>query len=147
MIIKKAAKAIITDHQGRYLFQLRDDISTITFPGYWGLFGGALESLETPILAIKRELYEELSYRPDSIKYFFLYTYSLDMVNIIDREITVFTCSIKKAEVDKLELKEGRCFSFFTTQELKNRKVVPLDLSVVLMHQLSNSMPHLLTSN
>ena len=128
------------------MFQLRDDISTITFPGYWGLFGGALESMETPILAIKRELYEELSYRPDSIKYFFLYTYSLDMVNIIDREITVFTCSIKKAEVDKLELKEGRCFSFFTTQELKNRKVVPLDLSVVLMNQLSNSMPHLLNS-
>ena len=147
MIIKRAAKAIITDYQGRYLFQLRDDIPTITFPGYWGLFGGALESMETPILAIKRELYEELSYRPDSIKYFFLYTYSLDMVNIIDREITIFTCSIKKAEVDKLELKEGRCFSFFTTQELKNRKVVPLDLSVVLMHQLSNLMPHLFKSN
>ena len=147
MIIKRAAKAIITDDQGRYLFQLRDDISTITFPGYWGLFGGALESMETPILAIKREVYEELSYCPDRIQHFFLYTYSLECVNIIDREITVFTCSIKKAEIDKLELKEGRCFSFFTTQELKNRKVVPLDLSVVLMHQLSNSMPHLLTSN
>ena len=69
------------------------------------------------------------------------------MVNIVDRGMTVFTCSIKKSEVDKLELKEGGCFSFFTTQELKNRKVVPLDLSVVLMNQLSNSMPHLLKSN
>lgn len=147
MIIKRAAKAIIVNDQGRYLFQLRDDISTITFPGYWGLFGGALESMETPILAIKRELCEELSYCPDSIEHFFFCTYSLDMVNIIDREMTVFTCSIKKAEIDKLKLKEGRCFSFFTAQELKNRKVVPLDLSVVLMHQLSNSMPHLLTSN
>ena len=147
MIIKGVSKAIITDYQGRYLFQLRDDISTITFPGYWGLFGGALEGMETPILAIKRELYEELLYCPESIEHFFLYTYSLDMVNIIDREVTVFTCSIKKAEIDKLELKEGRCFSFFTTQELKNRKVVPLDLSVVLMHQLSNSMPHLLNTN
>ena len=68
------------------------------------------------------------------------------MVNIVDRGMTVFTCSIKKSEVDKLELKEGGCFSFFTTQELKNRKVVPLDLSVVLMNQLSNSMPHLLNS-
>ena len=58
MIIKRAAEAIITDYQGRYLFQLRDDISTITFFGYWGLFGGALENMETPILAIKRELYE-----------------------------------------------------------------------------------------
>ena len=57
-MIKRAAKAIITDYQERYLFQLRDDISTITFLGYWGLFGGALESMEAPILAIKRELYE-----------------------------------------------------------------------------------------
>lgn len=147
MIIKGVSKAIITDYQGRYLFQLRDDISTITFPGYWGLFGGALEGMETPILAIKRELYEELLYWPDSIEHFFSYTYSLDMMNIIDREVTVFKCSIKKAEIDKLELKEGRCFSFFTAQELKTRKVVPLDLSVVLMHQLSNSMPHLFNSN
>ena len=147
MIIKRVSKAIITDYQGRYLFQLRDDISTITFPGYWGLFGGAIESMETPILAIKRELYEELLYWPDSIEHFFSYTYSLDMMNIIDREVTVFKCSIKKAEIDKLELKEGRCFSFFTAQELKTRKVVPLDLSVVLMHQLSNSMPHLFNSN
>ena len=147
MIIKGVSKAIITDYQGRYLFQLRDDISTITFPGYWGLFGGGLESMETPILAIKRELYEELLYWPDSIEHFFSYTYSLDMMNIIDREVTVFKCSIKKAEIDKLELKEGRCFSFFTAQELKIRKVVPLDLSVVLMHQLSNSMPHLFNSN
>jgi len=40
MIIKRAAKAIITDYQGRYLFQLRDDISTVTFPGYWGFLEG-----------------------------------------------------------------------------------------------------------
>ena len=59
MIIKRAAKAIIINAQGRYLFQLRDDIPTIS-PGYWGLFGGALESLEPPNLAIKRELHEEL---------------------------------------------------------------------------------------
>ena len=76
MIIKRAAKAIITDDQGRYLFQLRDDISTITFPGYWGLFGGALESTETPNLAKKRELYDGLLYCPDSIEYFFVNLFS-----------------------------------------------------------------------
>ena len=76
MIIKRVSKAIITDYQGRYLFQLRDDISTITFPGYWGLFAGALESMETPILAIKRELYEELLYCPDIIEHFFVHLFS-----------------------------------------------------------------------
>ena len=147
MIIKRAAKAIIIDAQGRYFFQLRDDIPAIIFRGYWGLFGGALESLETLYVAIKRELYEELLYLPASIELFFSYTYSLKKVNIIDREMTVFTCSIEKDEIDKLDLKEGWCFSFFTAQELKNRNVVPLDLSVVLMHELSNYMPHLLNRN
>ena len=147
MIIKRAAKAIIIDAQGRYFFQSRDDIPTITFPRYWGLFGGALETLETLYVAIKRGLYEELLYLPSSIELFFSYTYSLKKVNIIDREMTVFTCSIGKDEINKLDLKEGRCFSFFTTQELKNKKVVPLDLSVVLMHEVSNYMPHLLNRN
>lgn len=147
MIIKRAAKAIIIDAQGRYFFQLRDDIPAIIFRGYWGLFGGALETLETLYVAIKRELYEELLYLPSSIELFFSYTYSLKKVNIIDREMTAFTCSIGKDEIDKLDLKEGRCFSFFTAQELKNRNVVPLDLSVVLMHELSNYMPHLLNRN
>ena len=147
MIIKRAAKAIIIDAQGRYFSQLRDDIPAIIFRGYWGLFGGALESLETLYVAIKRELYEELLYLPSSIELFFSYTYSLKKVNIIDREMTVFTCSIGKDEITKLDLKEGRCFSFFTTQELKNKKVVPLDLSVVLMHEVSNYMPHLLNRN
>ena len=40
LTIKRAAKAIITDYQGRYLFQLRDDISTITFPRYWDFLEG-----------------------------------------------------------------------------------------------------------
>ena len=119
MIIKRTAQAILTDYQGRYLFQLRDDISTITFPGYWGLFGGALESLEPPILAIKRELYEELLYLPASIEHFFSYTYSLKKVGIIDREMTVFACSIENSEVDKLELKEGRRFFFFYYSRIK----------------------------
>ena len=81
-----------------------------------GIFWRAIESMETPILSIKRELYEELLYHPDSIEHFFSCAYPPDMVNIIDREMTVFTCSIKKVEIDILELKDGRCFSFLLQQ-------------------------------
>ena len=93
------------------------------FPWILGAVWRGLRNLGSPFLAIKRELYEELLYLPATIEHFFSYTYSLKKVGIIDREMTVFTCSIKKSEVDKPELKAGRCFSFFTTQELKNRKV------------------------
>ena len=64
MGIKIVAKALIADQQGQYLMQLRDNIPTITSPGYWSLFGGALENEETPINGIRRELDEELSFSP-----------------------------------------------------------------------------------
>ena len=31
----------------KFLMQLRDNIPTIAYPGYWGLFGGHLEAGET----------------------------------------------------------------------------------------------------
>ena len=113
----------------------------------WQMPQGGVDIGEDYISAMKRELYEELLYLPASIGLFFSYTYSLEEVNITDRETTVFTCSMEKDDIDKLNLKEGRCFSFFITQELKNRIFFSLDLSVVLMHQLSNYMPNLLNRN
>ena len=46
--------------EGRFLFQLRDNIPGIVHPGVWGLFGGHLEPEETPELCLKRELIEEI---------------------------------------------------------------------------------------
>ena len=77
MCIKRVVKALIVDQNGRYLMQLRDNIPTITFPGYWSLFGGALENKETPVNGIRRELDEELSFAPLELDLFLSYTYSL----------------------------------------------------------------------
>ena len=47
---------------GKFLMQLRDDIPGILYPGCWGLFGGHLESGETPEAGLKREVEEEIKY-------------------------------------------------------------------------------------
>ncbi|MBP03143.1 MAG: NUDIX hydrolase [Rhodospirillaceae bacterium] len=148
MKIIRAVKSLIVDGQGRYLLQLRDNVPTITFPAYWSLFGGALEGLETPINGIKRELYEELGYRPSLIEEFLSYKYSIKKVNIIDREVTIFSSFIDSYEIEELELMEGQSLAFFTILELqKENNVVPLDLSTVLMHGLSETAPSLFNIN
>ena len=50
----------VLEREGRWLLQLRDDIEGIVHPGTWGLFGGHLDSGETPELALRRELQEEI---------------------------------------------------------------------------------------
>lgn len=60
--------------QGCFLMQLRDNIPTIFYPGYWGLFGGHLELGETPEIAVKRELKEEIGYCPPVLSKFGCYT-------------------------------------------------------------------------
>ena len=55
-----AVAAIVVVDQDRYLMQLRDDIPGIWYPGHWGLFGGAIDTGEDEIAALRRELREEL---------------------------------------------------------------------------------------
>ena len=58
--MKIGSKAIIVNN-GKYLLQLRDNKKNIFYPNHWGLFGGAKDRKEKPILTIKREIREELN--------------------------------------------------------------------------------------
>ena len=57
----------------KFLLQLRDDIPGIAHPGQWAFFGGHIEPGEIPQVAIKRELVEEIGYKPDMIWEFGVY--------------------------------------------------------------------------
>jgi 8-oxo-dGTP diphosphatase len=53
--------AVLYQNQ-HFLMQLRDDKENILYPGKWGLFGGHLESGETPEVGLIREIQEEINY-------------------------------------------------------------------------------------
>ena len=46
---------------GRYALQLRDNRPDIAAAGHWALFGGSIDSDETPRIAVRREIREELA--------------------------------------------------------------------------------------
>lgn len=52
---------ILVDADGRILLQQRDDKPDLRYPGWWTIFGGAVEAGETPEQAIRREMLEELN--------------------------------------------------------------------------------------
>jgi 8-oxo-dGTP diphosphatase len=54
------AQALIFDRDLKLLIYLRDDKPTIPFPNHWDLFGGHVETGETPEQALCRELEEEI---------------------------------------------------------------------------------------
>jgi len=58
--IEQIAQVLLFDRAGRLLIYLRDANPAIPFPNHWDLFGGHLETGETPEQALLREVKEEI---------------------------------------------------------------------------------------
>ncbi len=95
----------------KFLMQLRDDIPNIVYPGHWGLFGGHLESGETPDIAVKRELLEEIGYTPPNLLEFGCYPDEKAIRHVYYAPLTV--------ELYQLILLEGWDMDFLTVDEIK----------------------------
>jgi 8-oxo-dGTP diphosphatase len=105
----EVALAILTQ-DGKFLMQLRDDIPTIIYPGVWGLFGGHMEIGETPEIAIKREILEEINYQPGEFAKFACYSDSRVVRHIFYAPLTV--------ELDRLNLQEGWDLGLLTPAQI-----------------------------
>lgn len=96
---------------GKFLLQLRDDIPGIPYPGQWAFFGGHIEPGETPEVAIKRELQEEISYNASTMFKFSCY----QDLNVLRH---VFYAQLE-VDVKDLILKEGWDLGLLTPAEIR----------------------------
>lgn len=101
----------ILHRQGQFLLQLRDNIPGIIYPGHWGLFGGHLEPGETPSVAIKRELLEEIGYTPPVLSEFGCYSDSQVVRHVYHAPLAV--------EVNQLVLNEGWDMGLLSPEQIR----------------------------
>lgn len=97
--------------EDKFFMQLRDNISGILYPGCWGFFGGHLESGETPLEGVKRELVEEIGYTPPSLSLFERYTEAEVIRYVYHAPLTV--------PKEQLVLGEGWDMDFVTIEDIK----------------------------
>ena len=99
----------------KFLMQLRDNIPTIPYPGYWAFFGGHIEAGETPEVALRREIIEEISYTlPKNIHEFGRYDSETAVRHVFHAPLEV--------EIDKLVLGEGWDLGLVTPEEIRSGK-------------------------
>jgi 8-oxo-dGTP pyrophosphatase MutT (NUDIX family) len=104
--------AIAILHQGhRFLMQLRDNIPTIRYPGYWALFGGHLEPDEDPDQAVRRELQEEIGHTPDLLTPFGIYADEQVVRHVYWGPLSV--------ELSTLQLNEGWDMDLLTVADIQ----------------------------
>lgn len=120
---------------GRYLCQHREDRPGVAFPGFWGLFGGAIESGESADDALQRELLEELGL--EFLDSELLITSTHD--SWFDKRKTrkaFFIIELSQAQAGKLVLQEGQAMAWLDFGEIMARadRFVPLDLGVIALH-------------
>ncbi|YAI81960.1 MAG: NUDIX hydrolase [cyanobacterium endosymbiont of Rhopalodia sterrenbergii] len=112
----------IVYQENNFFLQLRDNLSTIAYPDHWGLFGGHIESGETPEQALKRELVEEINYKVPNPMEFRVYNepnitrylYSSPLTVAIEQ--LVLQKGVDFGLVPVNMIKQGRCYSPKTDQ-------------------------------
>lgn len=97
----------------KFLMQLRDNIPTIVYPGYWAFFGGHIEPGETPEVAVRREVLEEINYTlPAKIYEFGCYKSETAVRHVFHAPLEV--------DLNQLVLTEGWDMGLLTPEDIRN---------------------------
>lgn len=132
---KDAVAALLVLDDGRYLMQQRDDIQGIFYPGYWGLFGGAIEEGETPEEALVREVEEELAFEVREPRYFTKVVFDFEFAGLGMLDRFFYEVDMAASVLPDLVLGEGRAFDALSAEQiLAEPRIVPYDAFALWQH-------------
>lgn len=126
MEVSNAGAIILIDGK-KALFQLRDKIEGIVYPGYWCIPGGSVDEDSSFLEGAQRELKEETGYISKEPFYFLMDTYQLPDGRIIKRHL-FFEDYDGEQEIGCFE---GERMEFKLPRELSGEKVYPDHLDFV----------------
>ena len=131
-----AVAAILIAPDGRYLLQHRDDKPGVWDAGSWSLFGGSIDSGETPEQALKRELAEELELHLSApLKYFTQIAWDYRPWNHGIKLRYVYEAPMTAEELANTVLHEGQDYRLFTSDEvLREPLLASYDSHALRMH-------------
>lgn len=130
-----AVAAIVVVEPERYLMQLRDDIPNIWYPGHWGLFGGAVEEGEDEIVALRRELNEELELELETAELFVRFDFDLTPMGLKRYFRAYYEVPISAAAHERLVLHEGAQMQALPGDDaLSLPRLSPYDSFALFMH-------------
>jgi 8-oxo-dGTP diphosphatase len=109
--IKHYSAIAILHRDDRFLLQLRENRRDRLYSDCWGIIGGHIEPGESPEVALRRELREEIDYSIASLAPFKIFSTPDIFCYMYSGELTV--------DLHELTLGEGRDIALFTQQEIQ----------------------------
>lgn len=117
-ISPKEVVVILPYVHGKVLMQLRDMKEGINFPGCWGFFGGSIDKGETPDDAFRRELFEEIGYKPVA-----MYKLGFEIIPDLENLHAHAFCCPLAIPIEEIKLTEGLDLGLFSLEEVMTKRL------------------------
>jgi 8-oxo-dGTP pyrophosphatase MutT (NUDIX family) len=119
-----------------YLLQHRDDKRDIWYPGHWGCFGGSLDAGESPLDALRRELFEELELELHCAEFFTRFDFDLTALGAGRYYRSYYVVDVAADALRRVVLHEGQALGVFSGEAVgQELRVTPYDAFALFLHR------------